>query len=581
METSKSGSNVKTSIGKKLVITSVLVTAIVMFLTTLYSFFGLTNAYNEAIAVARQGFDSVIKAEVESMVSILTDNYQQYEDGKITEEEAMNRAKNFIRNIQYDNGNGYFEADTNDGVCVAHMNPKFENLQRLDYQDEMGNYYIKNIISAGDEQGGGFSEYYFEKPGVDGVVYKRAYTLKFEPYDWYITSGIYEDDVDAKIQVYAAEKTRTIIRLTVTGVIAAFIMVAVIKLQANAISKRMSAITNRLQLLAAGDLHTPVPEIKTKDETYLLANTAKDMIQSLETIISDLTNKLSQMSAGDFSNQNFIQYSGDFMPIQDAIEKIQFSMNRIFSQFLQSAEQIASGAEQVSDAAQSLAQGSAEQASSGEVILQNIRDASDRVSKNAEQTLKAKELVGNVDKEAANGKEQMTHMIQAMNTIMSSMDGITKIIETINDIAFQTNILALNAAIEAAHAGEAGKGFAVVADEIRNLAVKSADAAKATTTQINDSKQTAEDGVRIVDITSESLQQIFNGIDTISQIILEINSTSEKQAEYMQQIALNMDQISSVTQANSATAEESAALSEELSSQAALLQKETQRIKLI
>lgn len=580
MESAKVHSNVKISIGKRLVITSVLVTVIVMFSTTLYSFLGLTKAYNEAITVARQGFDSVIKAEVESMISTLTYNYKQYQDGKITEQEALERAKNYIRNVQYNDGNGYFEADTADGACIAHMNPKFEGLQRLEYQDKLGNYYIKNIIAAGDQQGGGYSEYYFEKPGVDGVVYKRAYTEKFEPYGWYITSGIYEDDVDAKIQAYAAEKTKTIIKLGATGIIAAIIMVAVIKFLADSISKRMKSITDRLQLLALGDLHTPVPEITANDETQLLAETAKDMIQSLQAIILDLTDRVSQMSEGDFSNNDFVEYSGDFEPIQESIQKIQYSMNKTFTQFLQSAEQIASGAEQVSCAAQTLAQGSSEQASSGEVILHNIREASNRINENAEQTIKAKELVESVDKEAANGKKQMERMIQAMNSIMASMDGITKIIETINDIAFQTNILALNAAIEAAHAGESGKGFAVVADEIRDLAVKSADAAKASTEQIGDSKQTAANGVKIVDYTSESLQQIFNGIDAISNIIIEISDTSEKQAEYMQHIAFNMDQISTVTQSNSATAEQSAALSEELSSQSSLLQRETQQIKL-
>jgi len=580
MEDIKQPTKVKFSIGKRLVLTSVLVTLTVMFFTTLFSFYGLKKAYDEAITVARQGFDSVIKAEVESMVSTLNDNYKQYQEGKLTEQDAMERAKNFIRNVQYSDGTGYFEADLADGTCVAHMNPKFEGLQRLDYQDPVGNYYIKNIISAGDQDGGGYSEYYFEKPGVDGLVYKRAYTLKFEPYGWYITSGIYEDDVDAKIEAYSAEKNMTIIKLAVIGIIAAAIMVAIIKIQADAISKRMGVVTKRLQLLALGDLHTPVPNITANDETQFLAENTQYMIKNFELIIQDLTNRLARMSAGDFSKQDVVLYPGDFEPIQDSIQKIQYSMNRIFTQYLQSAEQIASGAAQVSGAAQSLAQGSAEQASSGETILQNIREASNRVNENAQQTAEAKKLVEHVDNEAKNGKKQMDQMIQAMNSIMTSMDGITKIIETINDIAFQTNILALNAAIEAAHAGESGKGFAVVADEIRDLAVKSADAAKATTAQIGESKQTATNGVKIVDGTSESLQQIFNGIDSISKIILEISDTSEKQADYIQQIAFNMDQISSVTQANSATAEESAALSEELSSQSTLLQEETRRIKL-
>ncbi len=564
----------------KLVLSSLLLIAAMVLVLTTLSYFSLSKAYDEAVAVARQGFDSVIQAEVQSLISNLNDNYQQYQEHIISEQEAMDRNMRLIRYTRYNGDAGYFEADLADGLCVAHMNPKFEGLQRLDYTDPVGNYYIKNIIAAGDQSQGGFSEYYFEKPGVEGLVYKRAFTQKFEPYGWYITTGVYEDDVDAKIQAYALEKKNSVFRLILGSVGAAAVMILFMVLLANSISANLRKVTRRIQLLAEGDLHTPVPDIRAGDETGILAEAAEQTILSLQEIIGDITENLTKMAEGDLSSQKVRQYPGDLTPIQESLHRILDSMNRIFLQFRESAQQVATGAEQVAGASQLLSQGAAEQAGSLEALSVNIAEISGGVGKNAKKAADVRGLAEAAEEEVKNGGRQMADMVKAMEQINNSTKEISNIIRVIEDIAFQTNILALNAAVEAARAGSAGKGFAVVADEVRSLAVKSAGAAKETTALIEASAKKAEEGTKIVDSTDRSLQKIVSGVMEISTLIQDIDEASARQADSLEKVTAGVEQISSVVQTNSATAQESAALSQELSSQSGVLQQEIGRLRL-
>ena len=191
---------------EKLILTTLALVGILMTLQAGISYWSLTRAYNTALDVAKEGFDTMLKAEVQTMISSLDENYQQFQDGRITTSQLMTRAKELVRNTQYNGGVGYFEADLADGTCVAHMNPEYEEQNRLQAQDEKGNYYIKNIIAAGDQENGGFTEYYFPKPGGGDVVQKRAYTLQYQPFHWYITTGVYMDEVAGNVQQYAAEK---------------------------------------------------------------------------------------------------------------------------------------------------------------------------------------------------------------------------------------------------------------------------------------------------------------------------------------------------------------------------------------
>ena len=565
---------------EKLILSTLALVGILMTLQAGISYWSLTRAYNTALDVAKDGFDTMLQAEVQTMISSLDENYQQFQDGKITTSQLMTRAKELVRNTQYNGGVGYFEADLADGTCVAHMNPEYEEQNRLQAQDQKGNYYIKNIIAAGDQENGGFTEYYFSKPGGQDVVQKRAYTLQYQPFHWYITTGVYMDEVESNMQQYAAEKQRALVLLVISSVSLAAIMIAVMAALANSFSRNLRSITRRIELLAEGDLHTPVPKINTRDETGILSHAAEKTICSLHDMIADITRQLSLMKKGDLSAAEAMQYDGDFVPIQTALSRILSSLNQIFLQLRQSTTQVSSGAQEVSSASQNLAQGAAEQNGSMEKLLASVAEISVGVNDTAAAAVSVRELSEKAGQEARTGQVHMDNMVRAMEKIRQSSMEISKIISLIENIAFQTKILALNAAVEAARAGSAGKGFAVVADEVRNLAGKSAEAAKQTGALIEASVQSVNEGEKRVSMAADSLLVMTTSVNETAARICQIDRAVSRQAEHLKQVTAGTDQISKVIQANSITAEESAALSEELSSQAELLHQQVGFLRL-
>jgi len=245
-----------------------------------------------------------------------------------------------------------------------------------------------------------------------------------------------------------------------------------------------------------------------------------------------------------------------------------------------SSSQVSSGAKQVADGAQSLAQGATAQASALEELSSSISEITEKTKTNAVTADKTSTLSATIKENAEKGSRQMDEMIAAVGEINEASKNISKIIKTIDDIAFQTNILALNAAVEAARAGQHGKGFAVVAEEVRNLASKSANAAKDTGNMIQNSMETAELGARIAGETAASLKEIVRGINESSQLVAEIAQASEAQSLGISQINVGIDQVAQVVQQNSATAEESAATSEEMSGQSDMLQQLIAQLRL-
>ena len=242
--------------------------------------------------------------------------------------------------------------------------------------------------------------------------------------------------------------------------------------------------------------------------------------------------------------------------------------------------EIKNSSDQVSSGAQALSQGATEQASSIEQLSASIIEISDQVRSNAVNANNATSLVESVGKEIDRSNIHMQEMIRAISEISDKSAQIGRIIKTIDDIAFQTNILALNAAVEAARAGAAGKGFAVVADEVRNLAGKSAQAASETTELIESSISAVLNGTRIADETAESLSSVVTGASKITSLMQDISKASNEQANSIGQVTQGIEQISGVVQTNSATAEESAAASEELSAQAQLLNSLVSKFKM-
>ncbi len=365
-----------------------------------------------------------------------------------------------------------------------------------------------------------------------------------------------------------------ILVIILIGVYFSFVVVRLIK-------EPVSEIENAAIKMAEGDLDVKI-SYTSRDELGVLAEQVRRLIHKLQVIIDDENKFLAKMAAGDFTVDSICEeeYTGGFQPVLVSFRGIAEKLNDTMLQINQSSAQVASGSEQVSSGAQALSQGATQQASSVEELAATINEISDKVKQNADNAQQANAKAGGISMEMNVSNEKMQQMIQAMEDISSCSSEIGKIIKTIEDIAFQTNILALNAAVEAARAGAAGKGFAVVADEVRNLASKSAEASKNTSVLIENSLNAVENGTRIADETAQSLLQAVNGVNEMAGIIGQISEASSMQADSIAQITMGIDQISSVVQTNSATAQESAAASEELSSQSQIMKGLVERFKL-
>lgn len=359
--------------------------------------------------------------------------------------------------------------------------------------------------------------------------------------------------------------------IVIVGWCTAFIVSIVL---GNNIGKPVKACAERLKLFAGGDLTSPVPEIKSKDETAVLAQSTNNLVHDVSFIITDVDRILGEMSRGNFDvsiGENRSAYVGDFGSLLHSVEEINKRLSETLSKINDAADQVSGGSDQVSSGAQSLSQGAAEQASSIEELASVIGEISDKANKMSGNCETARSGTDVAEKELQSANEHMRKLIEAMENINSSSDEIGKIIKTIEDIAFQTNILALNAAVEAARAGEAGKGFAVVADEVRNLAGKSAEAANSTTGLIQESINAARNGSTIVNETAEIMKRVLDASSKVSELISVIAEASRDQADSTNQVTAGIDQISNVVQTNSATAQESAAASQQLSSQSEML----------
>lgn len=340
--------------------------------------------------------------------------------------------------------------------------------------------------------------------------------------------------------------------------------------------RALISFTNEIR---KGNLHAEYT-YKSTNEMGKLSDCIVETIKNWNAYINEITLNLGKISEGDVNVKMDLEYAGDFANIKTSIETIGDSLNKTMYQIKVSSDQVAVGSEQVASASQSLAQGSTEQASAVEDLASSILVISEQVKANAENAKSVNDMVGNIGAKINESNEQMNNMMNAIELITQKSNEINKIIKTIEDIAFNTNILALNAAVEAARAGNAGKGFAVVADEVRNLASKSSEAAKNTTALINDSISAVENGTAIAKSTAESLTQVVEGAHQISSIINDIAKASEDQAVFVSQINTGIEQISSVVQTNSATSEESAAASQQLSSQANMLKYLVNKFKL-
>ena len=334
-----------------------------------------------------------------------------------------------------------------------------------------------------------------------------------------------------------------------------------------------------LTAMEQGDLHTQM-DGDYQGDYAIIKTTMNQTILNIQSYIDEITSVLTEMANGNLNLAITADYRGDFVEIKNSLNNIIVTMSQVMGDINDAAEQVTTGSRQVSDGSQALSQGSTLQASSIEELTSSISEIANQTKRNAVNATQAHELASTVKDNAEQGNDQMKDMLNSMNDINESSTNISKIIRVIDDIAFQTNILALNAAVEAARAGQHGKGFAVVAEEVRNLAARSADAARNTTELIEGSIHKVEVGTKLANETASALNEIVHGIERAANIVGEIANASNEQASAITLVNKGIEQVSEVVQNNSATAQQSAAASQELSSQAELLKEMVGRFQL-
>ena len=406
-------------------------------------------------------------------------------------------------------------------------------------------------------------------------IYRTEYTTAYEAVA--LAMQAMSTEVDRQIGVRndnaQASKQYSIFMTILTSTVAVALSLVLAVALRKMILRPIREIRNAVEHVSSGNFEAIKLEYDAKDELGDLAGFIRDTVAKQGRITDDLVSICHELGNGNFVIQSTCveEYSGDYFAMLAGLRFVRDMLAKTLLHIDTASDQVLSSSNQVANGSQSLAQGATQQASAVEQLLSNMTEMQRQVEENANHANQASNMVGEVGAGMSESNRIMGELMDAMENINATSKEIGKVIKSIDDIAFQTNILALNAAVEAARAGAAGKGFAVVADEVRSLAAKSAESVKTTTVLIQNTLDAIARGSQLANSTSEALSGVVTKASSANDRVLEIARASAEQLEAVNHMTIGIEQISAVVHSTSATAEESAAASEELSSQANLL----------
>ena len=475
---------------------------------------------------------------------------------------SLESISRIVRNITVEDTGGIFLVDTRTDTIIGHRDNNIAG-QKLS-QVSGGMYrYASEQIKAG-------------KTGL--TVYDNTYiqVQSIPDCDWVAVAYVSRGEVLAEL----LQLTMAMLGVALVAV-AAVILLVILQVR-RIIGRPVKELNQAATCIAQGDLDQTI-RYHSRDELGDLADNFNHVTLRLRDYVSyinEISSTLHEIAGGNLTFTLKHDYAGEFSKIKISLEEISYSLNNAMGQLQSASRDVAAGAEQVSSGAMTLSQGSAEQAAEVDTLASHINSVSESIQQVALGAQKANGISQEVKTGLLESNEKMQYMTGVIQKISDNSVEIHKIVKTIEDIAFQTNILALNAAVEAARAGTAGKGFAVVADEVRALASKSSEAAQETSVLLSQTVTSMDEGVQAAQDTAQSMMAVANRADEMSNLITGIADYTKEQAENTAEITHGIEQISTVVQNNVSTAEASAAASEELSGQASMLKELVARFRL-